>query len=116
MKALDRICKDMPVQVVDLQGGGKVNIQHRLVNTLHDGKERLFMCQHLVAEYLKVGVAKKPAGFGQRDKVSTQTCMVCLTDPKTYSQVESLSALPVMFEDIKGYSMSPMHIRMRLVS
>ena len=28
--------------------------------------------------------------------------MVCLTDPKTYSQVESLSALPVMFKDIKG--------------
>ena len=57
MKALDKICKEMPVQVVNLQGVGKVTIQHRLVNCLHDGKERL--CQHLVAEYLKQGVAKK---------------------------------------------------------
>ena len=115
MKAMDKICKEKPVQVVDLQGVGKVSIQHRLVNSLHDGKERLFMCQHLVAEYLKDGIAKKPAGFGQRGKVSTQTCMVCLTDPKTYSQVQSLSAPPVLFEDIKGYSLSPMHLKMRLV-
>ena len=57
MKALDKIGKEMPVQVVNLQGVGKVTIQHCLVNCLHDGKERL--CQHLVAEYLKQGVAKK---------------------------------------------------------
>ena len=30
-------------------------------------------------------------------------------------QEESLSALPVMFDDVKGYSMSPMHMRPRWV-
>ena len=30
-------------------------------------------------------------------------------------QEQSLLAEPVMFEDIKGWSMSPMHMRMRLV-
>ena len=61
-------------------------------------------------QYLDQGVVKKPAGFGDPGKISTQTCQVCLQDPKTYNQVESLTAPPVMFEDAKGYSNSPMQI------
>ena len=38
-------------------------------------------------QYLEQGVAKKPAGYGDRAKVSTQTCQVCLQDPRTYNQV-----------------------------
>lgn len=87
-------------------------VQHRLVNCLHDGKERLAIFQHKVAQYLQQGVAKKPAGFGDPSKVSTQTCQVCLQDPKTYNQKSSLAAAPVMFEDIKEYSCSPMHMWM----
>ena len=89
-------------------------VQHRLVNCLHDGKERLAIVQHKVAQYLQQGVAKKPAGFGDPSKVSTQTCQVCLQDPKTYNQKSSLAAAPVMFEDIKEYSCSPMHMWMRV--
>ena len=67
-------------------------------------------------QYLDQGVVKKPAGFGDPGKISTQTCQVCLQDPKTYNQVESLTAPPVMFEDVKGYSNSPMHMGNNFVS
>ena len=35
-------------QVVDIEVEGEVVIHHKLVNCLHDGKERLAMTQHLV--------------------------------------------------------------------
>ena len=72
------------------------------------------MAQHKVAKYYEQGIVKKPPGFGHPGKVSTQTCQVCLTDPKTYNDEKSLSAHPVLFPDIKNYSMSPMHARMRV--
>ena len=114
MEALDSICKERPVQEIIVKDVGKVFIQHHLVNCLHDGKERLVMAQHKVARYLEEGVVKKPSGFGHPGKVSTQTCQVCLTDPKTYNQEQSLSADPVLFPDIKNYSLSPLHMRMRV--
>ena len=84
-----------------------------------------------VGKYLEQGVQKKPGGFGDRAKVSTSTCQVCLQDPKLYNQVyrksylydqalisdllheESLSFASVMFEDIKQFSFSPMHMTMQ---
>ena len=60
-----------------------------------------------VAKYYQEGVAKKLTGYGDPAKVSTQTCQVCLQDPRTYNQESSLAAAPVMFEDIKQYSCSP---------
>ena len=114
MEALDTICKEIPVQEVHVQNVGKVIVKHRLVNCLHDGKERLVMAQHKVATYLQQGVVKKPPGFGHPGKVSTQTCQVCLSDPRTYNQELSLSAEPVLFPDIKNYSLSPMHMKMRV--
>lgn len=67
-----------------------------------------------MAKYYQEGVAKKPTGYGDPAKVSTQTCQVCLQDPRTYNQESSLAAAPVMFEDIKHYSCSPMHMWMRV--
>ena len=72
------------------------------------------MAQYKLASYLKEGIVKKPKGFGQPGKICTKTCQVCLTDPKTYNQEQSLAAEPVLFEDIKTYSLSPMHMRMRV--
>ena len=48
MEALDKICKEKPVQEVVVEGVGVVKIEHHLVNSLHDGKERLAMTQHKV--------------------------------------------------------------------
>ena len=48
MEALDKLCQDVPKQEVHLEGVGLVQVEHRLVNTLHDGKERLAMTQHKV--------------------------------------------------------------------
>ena len=50
MEALDKICKEKPVQEVVVEGLGTVKIEHHLVNSLHDGKERLAMTQHKVGE------------------------------------------------------------------
>ena len=33
---------------MEVEGVGEVIVQHHLVNSLHDGKERLAMTQHLV--------------------------------------------------------------------
>ena len=33
---------------MDVEGVGEVVVHHKLVNCLHDGKERLAMTQHLV--------------------------------------------------------------------
>ena len=103
---MDKLCQEVPKQEVDVEGVGLVHVEHHLVNSLHDGKERLAMTQHKVfnliiysefeyqsqvKQYLDQGVAKKPPGFGDRGKVSTQTCQVCLQDPKTYNQVIIIS-------------------------
>ena len=48
MEALDKLCQAVPKQEVHLEGVGLVQVEHRLVNTLHDGKERLAMTQHKV--------------------------------------------------------------------
>jgi hypothetical protein len=48
MEALDRLCQEVPKQEVHLEGVGLVQVEHHLVNTLHDGKERLAMTQHKV--------------------------------------------------------------------
>ena len=114
MEAFDTICKNRLVQEVDVKNVGKVIVNHHLVNCLHDGKERLIMAQHKVATYHQQGIVKKPQGFGHPAKVSTQTCQVCLCDPRTYNQEQSLSADPVLFPDIKNYSLSPMHMKMRV--
>ena len=114
MELLDNICKEMPVQEVDIKDVGKVYVKHHLVNTLHDGKERLIMAQHKVATYHQQGILKKPPGFGHPAKISTSTCQVCLTDPKTYNDESSLSAQPILFHDIKTYSLSPMHMKVRI--
>ena len=114
MTELDNICKEMPEQEVFVKNVGKVIVKHHLVNCLHDGKERLVMVQHKVASYNQQGIVKKPAGYGHPGKVATQACQVCLTDPKTYNQEKSLSAEPVLFHDIKNYSLSPMHMKMRI--
>ena len=103
----------MPEQEVDVKDVGKVKVKHHLVNTLHEDKERLIMAEHKVKTYHEQGIIKKPPGYGHPAKLDTKTCQVCLTDPKTYNQLSSLSAEPVLFSDIKNYSLSPMHIRVR---
>ena len=77
---------------------------------MHDGKERLAAATAKLKEYLEEGITKKPPGFGDPDKISTSTCMVCLTPPDTYNNPDSLSATPIMFEDIKGWGLSSMHM------
>ena len=104
MEEFDAICKEVPVQKVQVKDVGQVIVKHHLVNCLHDGKERLIMVQH-----------KKPPGYGKSNLVSSQTCQVCLTDPKKYNQLSSLLAQPVLFPDIKNYSLSPMHMRIRVM-
>ena len=44
-----------------------------------------------VGKYLEEGVQKKPGGFGNKGKVSTSTCQVCLQDPKLYNKVSKQS-------------------------
>ena len=46
MDALDS--QEVPKQEVHIEGVGLVMIEHHLVNTLHDGKERLATTQHMV--------------------------------------------------------------------
>ena len=48
MEALDRLCQEVPKQEVHVEGVGLVMVEHHLVNTLHDGKERLATTQHKV--------------------------------------------------------------------
>ena len=36
---------------MEIEGVGEVVVHHKLVNSLHDGKERLAMTQHLVKEH-----------------------------------------------------------------
>ena len=110
MKMIDRLKEDMEDQVEVVPGVGTVTIQHKLINCMHDGKERLAAVTAKLEEYLEKGIAKKPAGFGQQNKISTSTCMVCLTPPNTYNNPDSLYATPVMFEDIRGWGLSPMHM------
>ena len=94
-----------------MPGVGQVTIRHRLVNCLHDGKERLAIVAHKVrvlmlimvvmvimgtmaamqvSNYMKKGKQMKPTGYGDMSKVSTSTCMVCLQPPKTYNKVRSV--------------------------
>ena len=88
-----------------MPGVGQVTIRHRLVNCLHDGKERLAMVGHKVrvfmlimgtmvpmqvSAYMKKGKQMKPTGYGDMSKVSTSTCMVCLQPPRTYNKVRSV--------------------------
>ena len=104
MVALDKLCEEIPKKEINVEGVGVVQVEHRLINSLHDGKERLAMTQHKVLnlkssilnsinygslfpcsiivlqvkEYLEQGVAKKSPRFGDRGKVSTSTSQVCL--------------------------------------
>ena len=48
MEALDKLCEEIPKQDVHVEGVGLIQVEHRLVNSLHDGKERLAMTQHKV--------------------------------------------------------------------
>ena len=68
MHRLDQLSKEIPPQVlmqvfyfeyqysqvVEVQGVGEVVVYHKLVNTLHDGKERLAMTQHLVMNHFNI--------------------------------------------------------------
>ena len=110
MRMIDQLNEDMEDQIEVVPGVGTVTIKHKLINCMHDGKERLAAAEAKLEEYLEKGIAKKPPGFGQPNKISTSTCMVCLTPPTTYSNPDSLYANPIMFEDIKGWGMSPMHM------
>ena len=110
IKKIDKIIEDMEDQVELVPGVGTVIIKHKLINCMHDGKERLAAVTAKLEEYLEQGIAKKPAGFGEQNKISTSTCMVCLTPPNTYSNPESLHAAPIMFDDIKSWGMSSMHM------
>ena len=47
-KAQKRLCQEVPKQEVHVEGVGLVMVEHHLVNSLHDGKERLAMAQHKV--------------------------------------------------------------------
>ena len=85
----------------------------KLANCMHDYKENLAAGTAKVEEYLEKGIEKKVAGFGEINKISTSTCMVCLTPPSTYNDLDSLNALPVMFEDIEGNGISPLHMKTR---
>ena len=109
MKMMDNLMETMEEQVEVVPGVGKVTIKHKLVNCMYDGKERLAAVTAKMEEYLEKGIEKKAAG--EKNKIST--CMVCLTPPSTYNDPDSLNAPPVMFEDIKGYGISPMHMKTR---
>ena len=113
MKMFDNLAENMEDQVELVPGIGAVTIKHRLINSMHDGKERLAAVSAKVEEYLEQGVAKKQGDFGEKNKISTSTCMVCLTPPSTYNNPDSLNAEPVMFEDIKAYGISSMHMKTR---
>ena len=113
MKMFDDLVKNIEDQEEYIPGVGKVTIKHKLVNSMHDGKERLAAVCAKVDEYNEQGIQKKPSGFGKKNTVSSATCQVCLTNPSTYNDPESLDANPVMFEDIKGYGISTMHMKTR---
>ena len=51
MEFLDNAAKEIPEQEIDVEGVGKVQVQHHLVNCLHDGKERRVMVQHKVRSF-----------------------------------------------------------------
>ena len=48
MNMMDKLSKEVPKQDVCIEGVGLVHVEHHLVNSLHDGKERLAMTQHKV--------------------------------------------------------------------
>ena len=98
---MDNMFEEMPVQEVDVKDVGKFYVKHHLVNMLHDGKERLIMAQHKVATYHQQGIVMKPPGFGNGY-------------PKTYNQESSLSAQSILFQNINTYSLSPMHMKVRI--
>ena len=110
MQMIDELIKNMEDQVELVPGVGQVTIKHKLINSMHDGKERLAAVTAKLEDYHERGIAKKPPGFGEPNKISTSTCMVCLTPPNTYNSPDSLCAAPVMFEDIKGWGLSSMHM------
>ena len=48
MVALDKLCEEIPKQEITIEGVGVVKVEHQLINSLHDGKERLAMTQYKV--------------------------------------------------------------------
>ena len=48
MEKFDRAAKDMETQVVEVPDVGNITIEHKLINCMHDGKERLAAVQHKV--------------------------------------------------------------------
>ena len=62
MESLDKLCQEVPKQDVHVPGVGLIHVEHRLVNSLHDGKERLAMTQHKVC-IIKFGSAQCPCTF-----------------------------------------------------
>ena len=67
MKMMDNLMETMEEQVEVVPGVGKVTIKHKLVNCMHDGKERLAAVTANVEEYLEKGIEKKAAGFGEKN-------------------------------------------------
>ena len=113
MRETDRLNEEMMEQVEQVQGVGQVTIKHKLINSMHDGKERLAAVTAKLEEYLEQGIVKKPPGFGEKNKISTSTCMVCLQPPSTYNDPASLRATPIMFEDVAKWGLSSMHMYTR---
>ena len=48
MEARDKLCQEVPKQLVDVKGVSLVHVEHYLVNSLHNCKERLTITQHMV--------------------------------------------------------------------
>ena len=65
MAAMDRVNEEMKDQVEKVAGVGQVTICHRLVNCLHDGKERLAAVESKVQSYLVQGIVKKTCRLRQ---------------------------------------------------
>ena len=72
--AMDRVNEEMEDQVEEVTGVGQVTVCHRLVNCLHDGKERLAAVESNVATYLEQGIVKKREPGVYRYTVSFSGC------------------------------------------
>ena len=61
-----------------------VTIKHKLINCMHDEKERLAAITAKLEEDIEQGMAEKKADFGEQNKI-------CLTPQKTPTTILSLS-------------------------
>ena len=84
IEMIDKLREDMQDHLELVPGVGQVTIKHKLTNQPSGYRyDDISLCNYRII--FKISLKYHYRSIGEPNKISTSTCMVCLTPPSTYS-------------------------------